>query len=560
MVLIFICWLYLFLTSIVFGIGFPKWFRIPSFDIVISSILGLFSITVLASFWALFGSINIAFHLFLFLFSVVLLILNKEQFLTIIKKTKVLLVSFPMVMKLLLIISSLLVLAQSATLPFIIDNETYYIQTIKWLNEYGFVPGLANLHLFFGQTSGWHITQSVYSFSFLYERFNDLNGYCLLIGNFWAFGKLHSYFETKSRMDLAFGLLPLTFVFLFQFANAPSPDLPIYIFGLILFSLYIDKENFTLITAIALFLVYIKITAVVLLLLPALLLFKNYAAIKNKLIGSIFLGVLIFSLFIIKNGILTGYPFFPMTFISLHDVNYVVPKEVVDFFFSRSMMHSFYMPFGAFEDSSLLYLLKHYFLQNGLDSIIAIVTVFLLLFSPIVIKKQYHNKSLWTIYLTFIILIFLLIFSSPQYRFYLYFTIFFGLLWLSWLLTNKKIIMILFSFSFLLVAVLIFIPISFSRITNNKSLASNSTFHLKNVLIPEPNTKGNEKFILLPKDDLDFYSPIDYPFFWVTGNGNLPCVNAEQLNYFETHFHVIPEQRGASLGDGFYAKKVNSND
>jgi hypothetical protein len=157
----------------------------------------------------------------------------------------------------LLLFSSLLILAQSATSPFIIDNETYYIQTIKWLNEYGFVPGLANLHLFFGQTSGWHITQSVFSFSFLYDRFNDLNGFCLLIGNYWAFEKLHSYFVTKNKIELVFGLLPITYVFLFQFVNAPSPDVPVYIFGLILFWLYLENENFAIITSIALFLVFI---------------------------------------------------------------------------------------------------------------------------------------------------------------------------------------------------------------------------------------------------------------------------------------------------------------
>jgi len=45
-------------------------------------------------------------------------------------------------------------LAQSAGAPYMIDNETYYIQTIKWLDQYGLVPGLANLHFFLSQMSG----------------------------------------------------------------------------------------------------------------------------------------------------------------------------------------------------------------------------------------------------------------------------------------------------------------------------------------------------------------------------------------------------------------------
>ena len=90
-----------------------------------------------------------------------------------------------------------------------------------------------------------------------------------------------------------------------------------------------------------------------------------------------------------------------------------------------------------------------------------------------------------------------------------------------------------------LVALLIFIPISFAGLTNNTSLASNSTFSIKNMLIPEPNTKRTQKYVLLPKENLDYYSPTHYPFFWITGNGDLPCVSAEQLEDLETNFHFI---------------------
>jgi len=80
-----------------------------------------------------------------------------------------------------------LILNHCSQSPLLIDNETYYIQTIKWLNEYGFVKGLANLHVFLGQTSGWHIAQSVFNFSFLYANFNDLSGYALTLGLVFSF-------------------------------------------------------------------------------------------------------------------------------------------------------------------------------------------------------------------------------------------------------------------------------------------------------------------------------------------------------------------------------------
>ena len=506
MILILLSWCYIFFISLSIGIQFSKLTRIPPNDVVITTVLGLFSVTVLASFWAIFGPIALHFHLILLLISIVLAFKNKNDFKTVILEFKIIYNRFPIAFKFLFVLSSLLILAQSATLPFIIDNETYYIQTIKWLNEYGFVPGLANLHLFFGQTSGWHITQSAFNFSFLLDRFNDLNGFCLLLGNFWAFGKLHSYFSTKNRLDLVFGLLPLTYTFLFQFVNAPSPDLPVYIFGLLLFSLYLDKENFTLIFVLALFLVYIKISAAIFLLFPAVLFLKNYDVLKSKLITAIGLSVMVFVFFIIKNSLLTGYPFFPLTFASVPNIDYAVPRAIMDFFFSKSIMHSFYMPFGTFEESSILDLVKHYFLYNGLGSFLANVTLFLIVFSPLVICNYFSKTKIWHIYIAFFLLLILLIFSSPQYRFYIYFTLFFGLLWISIFLRNEKIILFSISGSLVLVTTLVFVPISFGSLTDNKSLGSNSTFQFKNIVFQELNTNSSQNYKLLQKQNLNIKS------------------------------------------------------
>jgi len=560
MVLIFINWIYILFTSIAFGIGFKKLFRLQSTNIVVISILGLFTITMFASIFALFGPINLVFNSLLLLFSTVIIKKDKDLFFNVLGKTRTELAILSSPIKLLLVISSILILVQSATLPFIIDNETYYIQTIKWLNEYGFVPGLANLHLFLGQTSGWHITQSVYSLPFLYDRFNDLNSFCLLLGNYWAFQKLHSYFITNNRLDLAFGLLPMSYAFLFQFINAPSPDFPIYIFGIILFSLYLEKKDFILISVVALFLFYIKITAVVLLLLPLQLLFTNCKDIKNKVVSSLLLLGLVSILFVIKNSIITGYPLFPLTFISLPEINYVVPKEVVDFFFSQDMMHSFYLPFGSLKNATSTEIIYKYFFSNGIDGIIGITTVTITIISPFILYKKFKQHGLWSIYFIFMLLLALLAFSSPQYRFYVYFTIFFMLLLFASIIRNKKIITGLLGVSLASVAVLVFVPMSFSKLTNNKLLTTNSTFQLKNCFIPEPISKENQKYLSLLIGNMRYYSPHEPSFFWITGNGNLPCVNEEQINYFETNFHIIPQMRGANLSNGFCSQKIIPNE
>ncbi|WP_293892703.1 hypothetical protein [Flavobacterium sp.] len=564
MILILFSWLYIFFTASSFGIAFSKSLGIKQCDVVVTSILGLFSITLLATVWAFFGPISISFHALLLGLSILFWYRNQADFisvwLTAVSKIK----SFSFSIRILFAVSSLLLLAQSATLPFIIDNESYYIQTVKWLNEYGFVKGLANLHLFFGQASGWHITQSVYSFSFVYDRLNDLNGFCMLLLNFFAFQKLHSYFTKGNRIDLLFGLLPLTYAFLFQFISAPSPDFPVYVFAFIMFSMYLQnevtKDTFIIITILTIFAVYIKVTAVVLLLFPLVLLLKHFAVLKKQLLSLICIGSLVLLLFVLKNTMLTGYPLFPLLCFRMNDLDYTVPSLIMDYFFSKNMMNSFYIPNNAYDSTSLLDIVKHYFLYNGMTGYIGIASLFILLVTPIVILKKQLPKALLTIYAAFLLLAVLLCFSSPQYRFYVYFTLFFLLLFLSLWINNPKWILRFYVLSMFAVGVIVFIPLSFGTLTANATLTQNSTFHLKNIVIPEPNSKWKQEYKGASVGNMSYHSPVDTSFFWVTSNGQLPCVSDVQVKYFETGFFYIPQQRSTDLNDGFYSQKVSGHE
>ena len=564
MILILLSWVYIFFTAFSFGIAFSKVIRIKQFDVVVTTILGLFSVTLLATIWVFFAPIAIGFHVILCLLTFFFWYKNKITFESTLINTVVQINSFTKTIQILFIISCFLISAQSATLPFIIDNESYYIQTIKWLNEYGLVKGLANLHLFLGQTSGWHITQSVYSLSFLYDKFNDLNGFCMLLVNFFAFQKLHSYFSKGDRMDLLFGLLPLTYAFLFQFISAPSPDFSVYIFAFILFSMYVQnkvtEDTFSIITILTLFAIFIKITAVVLLLFPIILLLKHFAILKKRFLLLSCLVGLVLMLFVLKNTMLTGYPLFPLLCFRMDDLDYTVPSLIMDFFFSKSVMNSFYIDNAAFPSASLLELGKHYFLFNGMSGYIGIVSLLTLLVTPIVIIKKNLPKSVWTIYFAFLVLVILLCNSSPQYRFYVYFTLFFLLLLLSLWINNPKWILRFYTASMFLVGVLVFVPLSFGSLTANALLLQNSTFHLKNIIIPEPNSKWKQEYKGGSVGNMSYHSPVDTSFFWVTSNGNLPCVNDTQIKYFEQGFFYIPQQRSIDLNDGFYAQKVSEHE
>ena len=564
MILILLSWVYIFLTAAVFGLAFSKVLRIQQLDVVITPILGLFSVTIFATFWAFFSPINIMFHCVLCIVSVVFWYRNKLGFQTTLQNALYQFRLFSSPIKILFTFSSLLILTQSATSPFIIDNESYYIQTIKWINEYGFIKGLANLHLFLGQTSGWHITQSIYNLSFLYDRFNDINGFCLLLGNVFAFKKLHSYFTNRNRMDLVFGLVPLSYVFLFQFVSSPSPDLPVYVFAFILFSHYLQnndlKDSFSIIGIIALFVFFIKITAVILLLLPLALAIRHFVPLKASLIKLTCIGMLVFILFIAKNTMLTGYPLFPLLCFGMESLDYTVPYVIMEFFYSKSMLHSFYIPYPYYEQWNTFDIINAYFFNNGISGYIGIVSLLVLVTTPLLLLREKLSQKVWTIYLAFAILAILLCFSSPQYRFYVYFSLFFLLLFLSRWLTNQNWIIGLVTISLVTVVVLVFVPMSYSTLTDNKLLGQNNTFHLKNIFIPERNSKWKPEYRGGSVGNMHYQCPIDTSFFWVTGNGKLPCINTLQLDYFRKGFFYIPQQRSIELGDGFYSQKVSGDE
>ena len=104
---------------------------------------------------------------------------------------------------------------KSAQLPSIFDNETYYIQTIKWLNEYGYVKGLANVHPFLAQCSFWHVLQSANNFSFLNYNLNDINGFILIVGFYYFIEK----YRLQSNLFIIVNSLFLIFYYYLPLAK-----------------------------------------------------------------------------------------------------------------------------------------------------------------------------------------------------------------------------------------------------------------------------------------------------------------------------------------------------
>ena len=357
MFLILLSWIYILAISIVLGLTINKLLKVFSTDSVIIIFLGFFGITIFTGFWAIFFAVNWQFHIALFVISAIALKLNGLSLNSYIANLKKEIKALSIFLKAILILIIILILAQCASPPFLLDNESYYIQTIKWLNEYGFVKGLVNLHLFLGQTSGWHILQSAFSFSFLYDSFNDLSGLCLLLGNYYALIRLNSYISNaeKSKVNLIIGLFPLFNVFLFQFISAPSPDIAVYVIGLIVFYQFIEcyfnfnKTSFFVISILTLFLVFIKLSTILFCVFPLVIFIKYYKQSKKHIKPLLLFGSLTLILLIIKNAIITGNVIYPLTSIESLSFDWKLPKTIETYFHNYGLAYGYNLSPDVFE-------------------------------------------------------------------------------------------------------------------------------------------------------------------------------------------------------------------
>ena len=566
MLFILISWLYIFAITLVFGISMNRFLKLQKANSVITLCFGFFSIALFTGFWSIFFAVNWQFHVVLLIFSLLALFTNLgaiKGYLNTLKKETQQLSSF---LKAALFIIAVLILAQCASPPFVIDNESYYIQTIKWLNDYGLVKGLVNLHLFLGQASGWHILQSAFSFSFLYENFNDLSGLCLLLGNYYAIVKLNKFIKNRaSSTNLIIGLFPVLNVFFFQFISAPSPDIAIYVISFIIFYEFIESLNvynrkaFITIALLSIFLTFIKLTAIIFCLFPLILFVKHFVVLKKNSTSILLFGSLTLVLFCIKNWILTGNMLYPLTSIESLSGSWRLPRPIEAFFFTEAKANGYLVSQEVYNNSSFFSLFKQWLILPKLHGVFNKLILIVLTILPWFIFRSGKRRPFAIIYAVAVINMIFLFLTSPQYRFFIPFLFIFILLIISTFINKKKIILASVAISLLITTIPIFYPINATALTDNNSHASLPIFSVNYFITPHSNSRYDSDFVKVKLENTSINTPTNIDFFWGTGDVPLPAINKQQLEYFKTYFKTIPQQHTSNLKDGFYSKVLNDD-
>jgi hypothetical protein len=560
MILIALSWIILLLFFIPSGIAVKSLLKLTSSGNYIPIFLGIFIQCLGLSICSFFFKIGLEVFIANFLITIGLSYWKSTEIKESIKEIVCDLRALSTISKLSILTIFIFSLFKCSQFPFIVDNESYYIQTIKWINEYGFVKGLGNLHIYFGQTSPFHVLQAGFNFNFLTERSNDINGLILNLSSLYFITEYEKRNKINGEIHWIGFILVFNILF-FQFISSPSPDLIIIILSQILFYYFMDKEdsleNSKIATLLFLNLLFIKITIAPL----GLIIFYQIYKSKKRIYFFLASSVLIVTVLCLKNVIITGYPFYPLNILPINQ-DWTIPQKLLEFVIHITG-NSGYFKMGIIKNQSLFDKLNSWIHLGGVNRVFNFGI--LLLFAVGLFVKGFKNQRKYFFLYSVLALNFLiLLFTSPQYRYFLPEFVLLSVVVFSSILSYFKINVksTLYLFLIVIIVPLVFTEIiSFPNLTKNKLHQEKEINSLTQILIPKKKSKYAEiEFEKIKEGNLEYNSPIENFFFYGTANGKLPCVNKVQIDYLKKKYHFKPQLRTSNLGDGFYSKNTIENE
>lgn len=567
MLLVLLYWIYLLWIFGSYGV-LLECYTTGKAHPVVTLFLGSFVVTTIASIYSFFGALSTVFEVVLFVFSIVIALYLYKSVVSFFRSLKAKVVELSTFSIIILFTLITLACAKSAGAPFLIDNESYYLQTIQWLDSYGLVKGIANLHTFLMQFSGWHLLQSATNVDFLNLSINDLSSFTLVLTLIYCVEKLDASFKKKELPFFNSGFYLIFCLFLFQFISVPSPDIPVFLFSLIIFNECLEWTQSTerdLCRLVPLFLfgvfaVYIKLTAILIVLFPiaCYALFKSKLSRKRShlLVTPLVIGTLTFLLFVAKNHIISGYAFFPLK-VSLGSPDWMVPASIISFYKEITLQDAFQLTYSQQLPSSFIDKLLLWLQLSGVDGIFNKSIAVVLLVFPILLWIKKWNKILVVLYALSLLQFLIIWFNGPQFRFFFLFFALLVVVLLSTLFKKEWVLKSTVIFSTALVAIPLLIPFNISTLSSTSFLATLAPFQAEHLVTPHANTRYID---LAHKQErlgnLDYNTPIDSPFFWGAGDCKVPCVNEIQIEYLKKELGVYPQQRFVTIKDGFYSQKI----
>ena len=300
---------------------------------------GIGAVTVYAQFFSIFWKVGLWANLILLLICILCVVALKRQFLEELQTCR--LTISPI--KAVLILALFLIFAYGTSTGIIhYDTGLYHAQSIRWIEEYGVVPGLGNLHSRLAYNSAAFCLSALYSMAFLGgQSYHCAAGFLALL---LALVCMEAFTREriKSPRISDFARLAAVYYLLIIFDEMVSPASDYFMVLLVFFIIirWLDlmewKERLYLPYA---FLGVLGVVVLTVKLSGALILFlvlkPAFMMIREKRGKDIFrflsLGVLTVLPFLVRNVILSGWLIYPFTALDFFSFAFKIPKGMAEY-------------------------------------------------------------------------------------------------------------------------------------------------------------------------------------------------------------------------------------
>lgn len=218
------------------------------------------------------------------------------------------------------------------------DTGLYHSQAVQWIEEYGVVPGLGNLHHRFAYNSAIMCLQALFSMKFLFgQQMHCVNGFMFIL--FTSYAVTSMKFVKNKRIYISDFLRVAFFIYYnmdtsFSSLGSDLISLCLVIYIVIKYVEGIEDdisniEYYCYLSILALIAISFKLSVALIVLI---VIYPAYMLIKDKnwklIIKLISLGVVLTLPFLIRNIIISGYIVYPFPKLDLFSFDWKMNKYV----------------------------------------------------------------------------------------------------------------------------------------------------------------------------------------------------------------------------------------
>ena len=319
-------------------------------DILALMLAGLAGVTVYAQVWSLFSGVGLLADVCLLVCLVLMSLYYRREVSGLLKDILTDLSSdhLSMIVSFILII----VMAFGASHGLMhYDTGLYHAQAIRWIEEYGLVPGLANLHTRLGYNSSAFCLNALYSFAFTGQSYHVTGAFCALL---LAWECVYKPVRERGGLLSISGVSRIMGIYyllmIFDEMVSPASDYYMVCLGFILIIRWIealgssgndgdksavadmDIPRMCMLAVMMGFILTVKLSGavfVLLAILPGYMLLREHRS--REFMFCVAAGVVTVIPYLARNVMLSGWLLYPSTAVGIFDTGWRVPRDIASY-------------------------------------------------------------------------------------------------------------------------------------------------------------------------------------------------------------------------------------